>query len=687
MNTSRIGRSLRHLIFLTLVAASAAAFLSGCTPGLSSWTQRAMQSADMLPTPDLMAEADKAWKAREYGASELYYSKALERTDLRRSDQSLAQGRLGMSAYRNKHYHQARVALEKWANLDIKAVTRWEWQEAYLGSIAGLDRTERLQNHLKWTLQQKGLPWATRQKIALWFSAYFMDQRDWERSLDVLDGFYKQAPGEPARQAFEHEYAGILSEYSDGRLSDLSRYVTPGNLYRFPYALVSFERSLREAGDKRKWSAVWRSMRSIAVNGNLADREPLVEALDRLERKYGQPRIGLVLALPVSGPYAKVGAKILRGAGVAQWRLATRGVDVDIRIINTAAPGWVERLDSLPSYYTLVGGPLRVEAFKEMLSTDQGRDILEERAFFTFLPGLGEVSEGRDAWRFFTSREDEVRSLVRMAVNNLGIRDFAVFYPQEKFGRAMAKTFYNEAAPLGARIRGMESYPPRELTAWNKRIATLLKVPADFNDNKDVPLPLPDFGAVFIPDGWRQAQNLLPNFFFYEGEQLVFLGPGLWSRALDRSKQVEEHYYRLAICPGAWWAGSDGAMALQDALTEEGFGRADFWVALGFDFVRFSGRMGVLSSNWSSSDINRRIRTAQEIDFSMAAMQWDNAGVARQELFLFNPVRNGKTVANTGVLKGRIERATGRRLKRAEAYRERMTESGEAVSAAPTPEP
>ncbi|WP_250645442.1 hypothetical protein [Salidesulfovibrio onnuriiensis] len=671
MKETSFGHGFRHLIPAVLLTALVAAALFGCTPGISSWTQRALQSADMLPTPDLLVEADKAWNAKEYAAAELYYSKALERTDLGRDQQPLAQGRLGMSAYRNGHFHQARISLEKWANLDIKAVTNWGWQEAYLGSVAGLGKTQRLQSHLKWVLEQDGLPWETRQKVAFWYSDYFAREKDLERSLSVLDGFYKQAPDTDDRVAFERAYSAMLDDARDGDLDDLARYVTPSNVYRFPYALVSFERSLREADDKDQWAAVWRSMRSVAVNADLADREPLVEALSRLERKYGQPRIGLALALPVSGPYAKVGTRILRGAGVAQWKLSTMNVEVEIRVINTAASGWVERLNSLPSYFTVVGGPLRVDAFKDMLATEHGRKILDERAFFTFLPGLGEVEEGKDAWRFFTSREDEVRSLVNLAVNRLGIRDFAVFYPQEKFGRAMAKTFYNEAAPLGARIRGMESYPPSQLTDWNKHIAKLLKVPGNFSENKDVPLPMPDFGAVFIPDGWSQAQNLLPNFFFYEGEQLVFLGPGLWSRALDRSKQVDEHYYHLAVCPGAWWAGSDGALALQDALTEEGLGRADFWVALGFDFVRFVGRMGVLPSNWSPSDINKRIRTAQEIDFSMAAMQWDSRGMARQDLFLFSPVRSGKTIADTGELKGRIQRATARRLKRAEAYKER----------------
>lgn len=674
MTHTRLQLSSRHAAVLFLGVLFAAVLISGCTPGGGSWARRALESADMLSTPDLLAEAGKAWNAHEYVASELYYSKALERQDLRAGDKTIVVSRLGISAFKSEHFRQARASLEQWANLDIKAVSLWSWQEAYLGTMAALGKDSRLKNHMKWALGQKGLPWQTRMNMALWYSDHSMATQDWESALSVLKNFYSQSPGSSARSTFEQSYEQRLGEYSDGELSALSRYVSPNNLYSFPYALVAFQRSLREVGDKSKWSAVWRSMHTIAANADLADREPLVKVLEEYEARYGLPRVGLALALPMTGPYGKVGAKILRGIGVGQWRLATRSVDVDIRVINTASPGWVDRLNALPSHFTLVGGPLRVDAFKELLSSPAGNQILRQRAFFTFLPDLGNEVEGRDAWRFFTSREDEVKSLVRMAVERLGIHDLAVFYPQEKFGMAMARSFQEAATPLGATIKKVESYPSGKPTSWNGQVAKLLDVPADFSDHKDVPLPMPEFGAVFIPDGWRQAQSLLPNFFFYEGEQLVFLGPGLWSRALDRGREVDAHYYKLAVCPGAWWAGSDGAMALQDALAEEGLGRADFWVALGFDFVRFVGRMGVLPTGWDAGDVNARIMNAQNIDFSIAALSWTGDGVASQDLFMFSPLRRGKAIANVDTLRSRMENATNRRIRRGEAYKKRIEE-------------
>lgn len=641
----------------------------------------------MLSTPNLLVEAEAAWQAKRYEAAELYYAEALERHDLVKSELPLVYARLAESALRNGHPRQARIALETWANADTDALRDTDWERTYLDTMGALGNTERLQNHLRWVLTSD-IPWEAKQEVALWFGRYFLEKADFERSLDVLDAFYKRSPEDAAvRSGFEHAYLQWLRGLDDQLVADLAKGVTPVNQWRFPYALAGFEHGVRAAGED-EWGATWRNLRTLAANADLADMVPLTTKLAELEARYGLPSVGLVLALPVTGPYAKVGVKILRGAGLAQWRLAQDGLDVDLKVINTEIPGWEARLAALPGHYSVVGGPLRVDAFKKLYEAgSDGADVLRQRAVFTFLASLGDLAEGRDAWRFFTSRVDEVRSLVNLAVSELGITDLAVFYPEEKFGRTMAQIFYNQAAPLGGRIRGMQSYPPGEFKQWSKRIGKLLKVPDDFQENTEAPLERPDFGAVFIPDGWRQAQTLLPNFFFYEGDSLVFLGPGLWSRALDSAKGVDEHYYRLAVCPGAWWEDSDGGRNLQNALTEEGLGQADFWVALGYDFIRFAGKLGTLPSGWDADDVNRRIRSAQEIDFSMAPLTWDDSGVGSQNLFLFSPVRNGKQLVNAEKISDRVIRAESRRDRRIEAYEERMKEEGREVPRNPDTPP
>ncbi|WP_419787417.1 hypothetical protein [Pseudodesulfovibrio sp.] len=670
MNRSRKVTALRAISCLAVLVALLSLFLSGCAQRSLS-----VKSVDMLSTPNLLVEADTAFKAKRYEAAELYYTKLLERQDLVKSELPVIYGRLADSAFVLGHYHQSRIALENWANMDTSALGKSSWEITYLDTMAALDKTERLDNHLKWLIKSVNLPWETRQDTAMWYSAYFMKRDDAEGALDVLHSFYAQAPDLTARSALEQVFNQRLEQLDESDVNKLSSVVTAANQLQFPYALVAFEHGARLAGDKDAWSVNWRTLRNVSVSGELADLIPLQTRLAELESRYGMPRIGVALALPLTGPYGSVGVKILRGAGLAQWRLAQDGTEVDIKVVNTSSPNWEKKLAALPDYYTVVGGPLQVSAFKRLYQgAPAGQRVLDKRAVFSFLASMGELEEGKDAWRFFSSRVDEVRSLVKLAVDQLGIKNLAVFYPEEKFGRTMARTFYNEAAPLGGRIRGMQGYPADDLKKWGKSVGKLLKVPANFSDIKDEPLTPPDFGAVFLPDGWRQAQTLLPNFFFYEGDQLLFLGPGLWSRSLDGAKGIDEHYYRLAVCPGAWWAASEGGHALQIALTDEGLGQADFWVALGYDFVRFAGRLGSLPADWTPEDVNKRIQKAQKMDFSMARLTWDAQGVASQDLFLFSPVQNGKELVDADKIAARIARAKARRERRIEAYEKRMEE-------------
>lgn len=672
-----------HIAKILACLALTAMLAWGCAP-----KSQPVKSADMLSTPNLLVEADAAWQAKRWEAAELYYAAALERQDLVRSEMETIYSRLAESASANGHYHQARIALERWANEDAKALERADWERLYLDAMGGLGKTERLRNHLQWVLDSATVPWETKREVALWYGEYFRSQDDPAQSLDVLGKFYAQAPDDRDRALLESDYQQRLLNLDDGEIDALAKGVTPADQWRFPYALVAFERGVRMAVDADAWVVSWRTLRDLAASGELVDRVPLETRLAELEARYGLPSIGLALVLPVTGPYAKVGVKILRGAGLAQWRLAQEGVEVDLRVINSEAPGWETRLAELPGHFTVVGGPLRVDAFKRLYEPDSpAADVLKRRAVFAFLSSLGDLSEGKDAWRFFTSHNDEVRSLVSLAVDKLGITDLAVFYPEEKFGRTMAQTFHGEAASLGGRIKGMQSYPPQDLKQWSRRVGKLLNVPANFSDNKDVPLPLPDFGAVFLPDGWRQAQTLLPNFFFYEGDQLVFLGPGLWSRALDDARNVDEHYYRLAVCPGAWWDGSEGGKALQSALTEEGLGQADFWVALGYDFLRFAGKFGALPASWDSDLVNERIRKVQDMDFSMAPMTWDDHGMASQDLYLFTPASNGKRIVDTERISARIAQAKARRERRMENYEKRIGTEGRPPSANPDDAP
>jgi hypothetical protein len=635
---------------------------TGCQSGMQI-NRRSLESAATLPTPQLKQEADTAFAENRWAQSEFYYQRLVERQDLAEQQRPEALKRLADSALRAEHPMQARFALEQWAAIQPDAANGWQYNALLLDAYRALGRESELASLKDKLLNDASLTWALRHRAGVRLALGYAAEGQNAKALQTLEEFYAKAPSAAARGEMEATFFKGMQDLSS--VDALAKAVPTAKRLSFPGALVFFEQARREArvGEKG-WDAAWKTMRGILSNADLSDKVMLGDILQALERSNGQPRTGVVLLLPITGRYQDVGRKIVRGAGAAQWMLANQGVELDIKVVNTDAPDWLDRLRNLPPEYAVVGGPLRVSSFKSLEQSGE----LSRRAVFGFLPSLGDAQEGRQAWRFFPSREDEVRALVRIASQRLGIHNFGVLNPAEPFGTEMADIFRRQVMLAGGSVTSQQSYAPKDSPSWGRRIAALLNVPSNFD--KKAPLPDANFGAVFLPDGWSQAQLLVPNFFFYDATDMVFLGPNLWSSALDRVTDVEETYFRLAICPGAWNPQSLGAEKLQALLDSEGLGQADLWVAIGYDWLRMASGLGTLSSGWTPADVNARLQNLR-MEFSLAPMTWDADGVTYQDMYLFTPGPDGGTVlADPDAFAERFARAKAKREERRKLWRQ-----------------
>ncbi|WP_320170392.1 penicillin-binding protein activator [Maridesulfovibrio sp.] len=657
------------ILFMLALFATAGA---GCVGLQKPQVKSPSISVDMLPTPELVQKADQAWQKKDYVTSELFYTRLLERKDIPANAVLPATERLAVSSFKSGHYHEAEARLEQWKKLSPEATSSPEWQQLYYETLTATKATDRLRAHLSATMEDPFLPWAVRSASGKRLSSMAQNAE----SLTALERLYAIAPDANGQKELEHWFTEGLADKSDAELASLSGMIPSGSGLKFPYELISFEQAVRKAQAKEYWPMSWRTMTGIIQNGQIEDKTWFSGIVAELEGKYGIPRVGITLILPISGRFQEYGWKIIRGAGAAQWEMTKAGLDIDVQVINTESPGWIEKVKNMPPWYTVIGGPISVTAFKEL----EQAGIYTDKVTFSFLAKPGNLEEGKDAWRFFSSPEDQIRSTLNLAVDDLGITNFAILYPQEKFGRKMSRIFFDLASERGAKITGMESYPPSDFPKWGKIVGKLVRAPEKKAQNiaeglgEDAPLPEPDFGAVFIPDTWHQAQLLIPHFFFHEADTLVFLGPELWSQALNSARDVEAQNLKLTVAPGAWWAASDGAERLKEAMNEEGLGTPDFWIALGYDFVRFAGRLGTFSTGWTPETVNSRIAEAQHMDFSLAPISWTKDGHASQNLYLFRPEQNGKTRIDASIVSTTLSRAKARRGARVKAWEEKQEE-------------
>ena len=348
----------------------------------------------------------------------------------------------------------------------------------------------------------------------------------------------------------------------------------------------------------------------------------------------------IVLALPASGPYSSISGKIRKGAEIASKNLLASDIHVRLENINTENPAWIAELEKLPEECAVVGGPLQEKTYQQA----QKSNVLERRVFFSFMPALKATEEGNRAWRFFPSPQDQIDALVKFVTENLHISTFGAFFPADQYGSKMAslleKTLAQQQIPLQK-----TSYNPKQPATWTKSAAILVK-PA--YANRKNPIPNTSFEAVFLPDSWKNIDNLTSSFLNNGEDRLVLLGTNLWEQGVYGKHIPNAQNYALAIFPGAWNKSSSPKI-LQGKEN-------DFWSALGFDFVNFAVNLGV-QKRLVSPQITAAAQRASTATRAIAPLSYDNNGIAHEKLFIFQISSNGLKPVNIEELRNRRKQA------------------------------
>lgn len=366
----------------------------------------------------------------------------------------------------------------------------------------------------------------------------------------------------------------------------------------------------------------------------------------------------VALALPMSGPYAPFGTKIANGANAAGAELQKSGTTMNVIIVDTETPDWLDKLAQLPPQCVAVGGPLLPEPY----ITAKARGLTSSRAFFSFLSSLEGGDEGSIAWRFFSSPDDQVAAVLRFT-RQLGINSYGVLSPNEAYGQRMTDLFVTTARSpeFGGSQVSVTTYPPGDSSSW----PSVMKQFVGGHMVGKVPVASASFQATFIPDSWKNMELLVP-YLFYQGEdRLVLMGTALWEQGLSNRERVNVTNLDLVIFPSVWNSRtpSPAAVSLINALSLAGKGTPDFWEGTGFDFVRFASAMN-LPPNWSAQEVNRRVLVAQNMDWSMAPISWTN-GRAAQQLFVFRPTETGPELVDLKSFADRLATIRARHARRA----------------------
>lgn len=274
--------------------------------------------------------------------------------------------------------------------------------------------------------------------------------------------------------------------------------------------------------------------------------------------------------LPTSGQYASYGQKAQKGFDLAYNNFSTDQENPAVRILYRdtgsdpeATKAAVRELAEL-GVAVIVGpiGTVEVAAEEAQL---RGVPIIT-------LTGKEDITSiGDYVFRNFLTRKMQVKSVVSHAFEVLGLNNFAILYPDEKYGQDFMNMFWDEVNTYNGDVVGVESYKPGSTdfaTPIRKLIGMYYKqakdpVDTDGNiesgveskeENEKRKSPVVDFDAVFIPDSSSEIGLILPQLAFYDVGDVYLIGTNLWhtEELISRAGKNASH----AVIPDAFFAGS-----------------------------------------------------------------------------------------------------------------------------------
>lgn len=671
MNTPRTLRAL-----LSVLALFFALSLSGCA-GMDFFGKDA-PPASAQEQQALQAKADDAWRAGKYERALTLYGFVLQGQALTREAKLIALERTARAALTLGRYQEALDALDNWGQTDPKVKSTWEWTSLSVQALSATGRERQAEELLARIIQTRGASFELTGPAGIELAKRYASRDLPSQAAQSLRTLHAKAPSRKERAQYESETARMLGSLEPKALSSLLSTVNNANRSVFPYNLIAFE-DLRRAtvANPAERSRMQDLADSLQRSSDLADRglpgrilsqgltaatappaagakeAPPLPEKDLAAVKPGT--VAMALLLPQTGQLRALAAKVQAGANAAKDILAAQGVQVDIRIINTDDPNYVDQLTALPHEVTLVGGPMHSSYFKNLPASGE----LSRRVFLSFVPEVAEAEEGKHIWRFFWSPQDEVNAVLGIPVEE-GVKRFGVIYPEDRMGKRLADAFSTAAAARGAEVTAIHAYPPQDAPKWGDIVKSMVRATPTGTDGKSF-TARPDFQAIFIPDELQRADHIIGQLQFYQADSLVILGPQLWSAAFNTAgnrTNISPANYRYAFSPGSWWPQSPvrAVSDLRAQMAKAQQGEPDFWAALGFDFVRLAAGAGAMPPDSAPSDITRRLNdSSKKMEWALAPITWDASGHAKMSMFFLRPSVDGPALVDKDGFRERLE--------------------------------
>lgn len=276
------------------------------------------------------------------------------------------------------------------------------------------------------------------------------------------------------------------------------------------------------------------------------------------ESSFAKNTIGCML--PLSGKYQTFGKQALRGIQMAQQDLKALYRDQELLFVikdtesnDNRAVECVKELAK--TNVAAIAGPM-------VTSEAAAKEAQKQKIPMVCITQKSEVTSAGDyIFSNFITPEIQIKGLVAHAIQVIGVKNFAILYPDDKYGKTFMSLFRQAVTQAGGNLLVAEVYSTNQtdFSSAIKKVAAI--APQDSSGQSQTPdgtsdsepseiLPEPPGStAIFIPDSPSKLALILPQLIYYNVQNTYLLGTNIWHNSA-LLKMAPEHVKNAVITDG-----------------------------------------------------------------------------------------------------------------------------------------
>ncbi len=423
---------------------------------------------------------------------------------------------------------------------------------------------------------------------------------------------------------------------------------------------------------------------------NHDELETAMAMMEELESRSLVHRFLIGCILPLTGSYATFGNRALTGIELALNRFNAQDYVNPIQLLIRDSKGDPHEAAKIVETLALTDG---VTGIIGPMITSESAAIKAQALKVPILtltqkPGITET--GDYVFRDFLTLSSQVKAIINYAVEDFGLRKFAILYPDERYGITFMNRFWDELIRHDAEVVGIESYSPEQTDFGDavkklvglyyprpeepeeemldeQQIWTLLLAPEEnetewpdmvqpyelFDDKateqdelpeeEEGPQPIVDFEAIFVPDSFDKVGLIAPQFLYHDVADVLMLGTNLWHS--DKLIEMARGYVQGAVVPDGFFVNSPSSEVRDFVRSyKKVFGMSPGYLeAQAFDAAWILFQALNQPQVWSRRTLKLAILDVKDFRGVTGLTSFDETGDAKKSLYLLK-VKGGRFV-------------------------------------------